>query len=211
MFRQDPNQVHHVDFVMVTETDAEGVFEHLPNAKTSGGLLEWISQQPSYSLIETVKTPAGKKYCIFMALPNFSVFSSTDGLGPKSKPLEMAGHPVVMPAISGHITLQYKSPSSGSGKMELSMRGTNQQVKVQISNNGRTQIEYSASLSDQMNGREFAIQLSKGVNQVEIRLLDSKGNVMTSPSVQFSRIRITPPGDSTPMEDILRNAGQSFQ
>lgn len=206
MFKQDPNQIHHVDFVMATESDAEGVFENLPNAKTSGGLLEWISNQPSYSLVETLKTPSGKKYCIFMALPNFSIFNLTQGLAPKSKPLEMAGHPVVMPATSGKIALDYDSPALGIGKMELSMGGAKQQVEVQVSCSGKKQIEYLVNLSDQISANEFPIQLGKGMNQLEISLLDSKGKILSEPSLQFNRIRVIPPGDTSAMSDIIRKA-----
>jgi hypothetical protein len=209
LFKQDPNQVHHVDFVMVTEADAEGVFQQLPNAKTSGGLLEWISKEPSYSLVETLKTPSGKKYCIFMGIPNFSIFSSTEGLAPKSKPLEIAGHPVVMPATSGKVSLDYESPASGIGKMELSMRGPKQHLMVQVSNNGKKQVEYAVDLSDQISEKEFPIQLGKGINDLVISLMDSQGNVLTSPSVHFSRIRITPPGDVSAIEDIFRKFGKS--
>jgi hypothetical protein len=208
MFKQDPNEIHHVDFVIVSEANAEGVFEHLPNAKTSEGLLEWISKQSSYSLVEMVKTPSGKKYCIFMGIPNFSIFSSTEGLAAKSKPLQMAGHPVVRQATSGVIALNYDSPSSGTGKMELSMRGVNQQLEVRVSNHGKSQIEFPVSLSDQIEDKEFPIQLIKGINYIKITLVDRSKNTLTDPAVYFSRIRVTPPGDSSPIEDILRNEGQ---
>ena len=208
MFRQDPNQIHHVDFVIVTEANAEGVFEHLPNAKTSEGLLEWIREQHSYSCVETVKTPSGKKYCIFMALPNFSIFSSMEGLAPKSKPLEIAGHPVVIPATSGKVALDYDSPVSGIGKMELSMRGTRQQLMIQASNNGKMQLEYAVSLSDQISDKQFPIQLGKGMNHLEILLTDRNKNIITNPALCFTKLRITPRGDASPMEDILRKERQ---
>jgi hypothetical protein len=92
--------------------------------------------------------------------------------------------------------------------MELSARGAIQHLILQVLNNGKQQIEFDLNLSDQISGKEFPIQLAKGLNHLEIRLLDDHGNVLTAPSVQFSRIRITPPGSSSAMDDILRYAGQ---
>ena len=204
MFKQDPNQVHHVDFVLVTEPNAEGVFENLPNAKTSGGLLEWMKSQPSYTMVDTLETLSRKKYCIFMALPNFSIFESVEGLAPKSKPLEMAGHPVVRLAISGLVSINYDSPSTGVGRMELAMRGEKLVSNMQVSCNGKDEIRIPISLKGDFLEKDFPVQLEKGGNNIQIRMLDDKGGVLPKPFVQFSRIRITPPGDTSAMADIIR-------
>ena len=211
LFEQDPNGVHHVDFVMVTESGAEGVFENLPNAKTSGGLLEWIGKQSSYTQVKTLQTPSKKKYCIFMALPNFSVFNFTEGLTPKSEPLNIQGAPVVRSATSGLVSINYDSPSAGEGRMELRMRGWKLVSDVQVSCNGKDEIRFSISPKGNFIEKDFPVQLEKGENRVVIRILDKTGNVLPKPSVQFGRIRITPPGDASAMSDIIRKAENGNQ
>ena len=53
-------------------------------------------------------------------------------------------------------------------------------------------------------GAAVVVQLEKGGNNIQIRMLDDKGGVLPKPFVQFSRIRITPPGDTSAMADIIR-------
>jgi hypothetical protein len=54
-----------VDFAVVSEPGILGVHEFLPNAKTSGPLLEYLSRHPEYVEIGRVPDPEGKAYVVF--------------------------------------------------------------------------------------------------------------------------------------------------
>jgi hypothetical protein len=209
LFKQDPNEIHHVDFAMVTEAGAEGVFEELPNSKTSGDLMTWINGQDSYTCVETLLTPSKKKYSLFMATPSFSIFDSIEGLGPKSAPLNIKGTPVVRAAMTGKVTLNYDSPASGEATLEIVLRGAPPLARVEVALQGKQTGEFPISPGGNFIAETIRLNLEKGPNALDIRLLDQKGNVLNNPSVQFSRIRVTPPGDTSPMEDIVRKEKRS--
>ncbi len=206
LFDQDTKLNHRVDFVMVTEPGAEGVFEELPNSKTSGGLLEWLQNEPSYTHVDTLLTPSKKKYFIFMATPHFSVFDSTEGLAPKSDPLFIEGTPVVRPAASGHVSLDFTSRAAGEGKMEVVLRGQAPLTQVKVLINGTPAASFAYAPGNEFIEKAFPAPLESGTNKIEIQLLDANGNELPAPSVQFRTIRVTPPGESSPMNDIVRKA-----
>jgi hypothetical protein len=54
-----------VDFAIVSEPGVFGVRENLPNAKTSGPLLEYLRTQSDFVEIGQVPDPEGKAYWIF--------------------------------------------------------------------------------------------------------------------------------------------------
>ena len=58
-----------VDFAVVSEPGILGVHEFLPNAKTSGPLLEYLSENPEYVKIGRVSDPEGKAYVVFSRKP----------------------------------------------------------------------------------------------------------------------------------------------
>lgn len=58
-----------VDFAVVSEPGILGVHEFLPNAKTSGPLLEYLSENPEYVKIGRVWDPEGKAYVVFSRKP----------------------------------------------------------------------------------------------------------------------------------------------
>ena len=211
LFRQDPNAIHHVDFVMVTEPGAEGVFEELPNSKTSGGLMEWLKKSESYTQVETILTPSKKKYCLFIATPNFSVFDSMEGLGPKSEPINIEGKPIVRDATASTVILNFDSPTTGMGKMEISLRSQMPVSDVKITCRGKDVGIFPVTPSNDLSGKDFPIPLEKGRNRVEMRIMDGKGAPITTPSLQFGKIRITPPGDASPMSDIIRKSKNELQ
>jgi hypothetical protein len=61
-----------VDFAVVSEPGILGVHEFLPNAKTSGPLLEYLKGHPEYIEIGRVFDPNGKAYVIFLREPRKS-------------------------------------------------------------------------------------------------------------------------------------------
>jgi Dolichyl-phosphate-mannose-protein mannosyltransferase len=207
LFDQNSKSNHRVDFAIVTEPGAEGVFEELPNSKTSGGLLDHLQKQETYTHVDTLLTPLKKKYFLYMATPNFSVFDVTDGLAPKSAPLYIEGTPVVRPATSGRVSLDYVSPTSGSAKIELAMRGQFPLAEITVAINGNRVERFLMTPTVEFLEKAFTADLKQGLNRIEVHLLDSIGKEVANPSVQFRRIRITPPGDSSPMEDIIRKSG----
>jgi len=207
LFDQNTKTNHRVDFAMVTEPGAEGVFEDLPNSKTSGGLLDHLQKQETYTHVETLLTPSKKKYFLFMATPNFSVFDVEDGLGAKSAPLYIEGTPVVRPATSGHVSLDYVSSASGLAKIELALRGQLSLANVEVSINGKPVESIPVTPTVDFIEKTVSADLKDGLNRIEVRLLDKNGNEVVKPSVQFRRIRITPHGDSSPMADIVRKSG----
>jgi len=58
-----------VDFAIVSEPGILGVHEFLPNAKTSGPLLEYLKSHQEYVEIGRVPDPNGKSYVIFRRTP----------------------------------------------------------------------------------------------------------------------------------------------
>ena len=58
-----------VDFAVVSEPGILGVHEFLPNAKTSGPLLEYLKGHQEYREIGRVSDPEGKAYIIFSRKP----------------------------------------------------------------------------------------------------------------------------------------------
>jgi len=183
----------------------------LPNSKTSGGLLQWIKNQDSYTCVETLLTPSKKKYCLFMATPNFSIFDSTEGLGSKSEPLNMEGNPVVRPANGGDVVLNYDSPAQGKALMELTFRVNPPVCRIEVSLKGNV-IECSeVSAGSDFIEKTIHLDFVKGLNKIEIRFLDQKGCIISNPFIQFRRIRITPPGDSSPMTDIVRKVEKNVE
>ena len=211
LFDQHTKTNHRVDFVLVTEPGAEGVFEDLPNSKTSGGLMEWLKKNESYTQVEALLTPSKKKYCLFMATPHFSVFDSTVGLGSNSAPLYIEGTPVVRQATSGTVHLNYDSPATGEGTLEISLRGQLPVSEVQVVCNGKELLRYPLIPTSEFLEKGFPIRLTKGQNGFVVSLLDKSGAVVPNPFVQFRSIRITPPGDTSPMADILRKAKNEVQ
>ena len=196
---------------MVTEPGAEGVFEELPNSKTSGGLMEWLKKSESYTQVETILTPSKKKYCLFIATPNFSVFDSMEGLGPKSEPINIEGKPIVRDATASTVILNFDSPTTGMGKMEISLRSQMPVSDVKITCRGKDVGIFPVTPSNDLSGKDFPIPLEKGRNRVEMRIMDGKGAPITTPSLQFGKIRITPPGDASPMSDIIRKSKNELQ
>jgi hypothetical protein len=206
LFDQETKTNHRVDFAMVTEPGAEGVFEELPNSKTSGGLLDHLQKQETYTQVDRLETPSKKKYFLFMATPNFSVFEVERGLAPKSAPLNIEGTPVVQAAISGHVSLDYVSPAAGMAKMELALRGQLPLTDVEVSVNGKPADRFSVTPTVDFIQKDISVDLNHGLNTLEVRILDRNGNEVINPSIQFRRIRITPQGDASPMADIIRKS-----
>jgi hypothetical protein len=54
-----------VDFAIVSEEGVWGVKEALPNARTSGALLEFLEKHPDFTQIGKVPDPEGRAYFIF--------------------------------------------------------------------------------------------------------------------------------------------------
>ncbi|MEI6491513.1 MAG: hypothetical protein WCO94_03110, partial [Verrucomicrobiota bacterium] len=48
------------------------------------------------------------------------------------------------------------------------------------------------------------VALVEGKNPVKIRMYDRGGNMVQNPSMIIRRLRISPPGDASPLDDILR-------
>ena len=195
---------HRVDFVLVTEPGAEGVFEDLPNSKTSGAVLDWIRKQEGYTCVETLLTPKKKKYCLFMALPNFSVFDSMQGLSPKIRADQHQGNPVVCAAMASTVGLTYESPTSGSASMEVAFRGQPPLSHVVVTVMGNPAGSIDVVPSGDFVEKTVHFNVDKGLNRIDLVLLDKEGKAVSNPSVQFKRLRITPPGDPSPMTDIVR-------
>ena len=207
LFDQESKTNHRVDFVLVTESGAEGVFEELPNSKTSGGLMEWLSKNKSYTQVETLLTPSKKKYGLFMATPNFSLFGAVSGLGPTSEPLNTPGKPVAKSATNAVVQFTYNSPAAGESKLELALRGRAPLAQVEVLLDGMVPHRFEiAPDAESFIEDVVPLHLVKGDNSIVIRLLDQKGNPLSNPSVQFRRLRITAPGDASPMVDIVRKA-----
>jgi hypothetical protein len=58
-----------VDFAIVSEEGVFGVREELPNAQTSGPLLEYLRNRPDFVEIGRVPDPDGKAYIVFSRKP----------------------------------------------------------------------------------------------------------------------------------------------
>ncbi len=58
-----------VDFAVVSEPGILGVHEFLPNAKTPGPLLEYLSANPKYVKIGRISDPEGKAHIVFSRKP----------------------------------------------------------------------------------------------------------------------------------------------
>ncbi|MEI6490963.1 MAG: glycosyltransferase family 39 protein, partial [Verrucomicrobiota bacterium] len=106
LFDQETKIHDRIDFAVVSEPGAEGVFEELPNADTTGGLIEWLNGKKEYRAVETILTPSGKKYFLYMAAPNFGVFENVSGLGPKTGPVNLAGKPMVKHVLASDVALE---------------------------------------------------------------------------------------------------------
>jgi hypothetical protein len=204
LFEQDPNRIHHVDFVIISEPGAEGVSEELPNARTSGDLLEWMRKQEEYSCVDTLLTPTKKKYCLFMATPSFSEFESVEGLGRRSEPLNMAGTPIVRAATAGVVSLNYDSPCEGVSKVEIALRGQPPLAQVGVILQGQQKERFSLTNGNDFTEKNLCLFLKKGLNKIDLLLMDQNGKTLINPSVEFRRIRVTPFGDNNPMIDIVR-------
>jgi hypothetical protein len=200
----DPQIDHRVDFAFIAEPGALGVYEDLPNSKTTGELLNWIESQPSYTLVESFPTPSGESYHLFMAAPNFSSFLSIKGLAEKTDPLPLPGTPVVVGAIDPRIILEYDSPTDGEARLELALRGQPPASSLSVIVDGASAGEIPVVRSADFPESEISIPLRKGKNQVELILKTSDGGLVANPRTQFRRIRITPAGDESFMQDILR-------
>ena len=146
-----------------------------------------------------------------MATPNFSVFDSMVGLGTKSDPINIEGKPIVRPATTSTVILNFDSPATGVGKLELSLRSQMPVSDVKITCHGKDVGIFPVMPYNDLSEKDFPIPLEKGRNRVEMRIMDSKGAPVSTPSLQFGRIRITPPGDASPMADILRKAKDEVQ
>lgn len=207
LFDQETKTHDRIDFAVVSEPGAEGVFEELPNARTTGSLIEWLNSRKEYRLVETMPTPSGKKYLLYMAVPNFSIFASMSGLGPKTGPVNVAGKPMVRLVGAPEITLDFVSPASGEGLMEFSFRSEGPVSSIRVSVNSKESAEIDTSRPDpssEFRAEDFKIALVEGNNAIAIRLYDRSGNLVQPPAMGIRRLRISPPGDASPFDDILR-------
>jgi len=197
---------HRVDFAFMAEPGALGVYEDLPNSDTTGDLLRWIQSQPDYTLVESFPTPSGQSYHLFMALPNFASFRSVGGLAKKTAPLPMPGSPVVMGALGQHVELTYDSPTEGNARLELALRGQPPATTLSVMVDGQLVSDVPIVRDADFPKSELILPLRKGINQIAFFIKSAEGNPISKPQVQFRTIRITPAGDTSPMQDILRKA-----
>ena len=107
--------------------------------------------------------------------------------------------------------LNYDSPATGEGTLEISLRGQLPVSEVQVVCNGKELLRYPLIPTSEFLEKGFPIRLTKGQNGFVVSLLDKSGAVVPNPFVQFRSIRITPPGDTSPMADILRKAKNEVQ
>lgn len=206
LFDLEAQENHRVDFAFLAEPGALGVYEDLPNSDTSGGVLEWIKKSDEYELVDSFPTPSGKFYHLFMALPNFSDFVKIKGLDKKSAPLPIGGAPVVMQVLASIIELQYDSPSDGSARLELALRGQPPASELEVLVNGERMGSVPVTQSASFPESEVSISLRKGLNDISLMVKAGDGNEISNPRMQIRRIRITPYGDASPMQDIVRKA-----
>jgi hypothetical protein len=200
------NTNHRVDFAFLSESSAFGVYNDLPNAHTSEQLLRWIQGSSDYQLVQKFDTPKDGFYYLYMMLPNYSAFEKVDGLSPKTSPLKMEGTPVVMNALQQAITLIYESPASGEATLELAVRCYPSESLLDLDVNGKRIAKIPVHPSNHFPESSIQIPLVQGTNKLEFYLMDGNGQPVDNPAFQFRRIRITPFGDKSPMNDILRKA-----
>jgi hypothetical protein len=207
LFKQGSGN-HRVDFVFAAEADAMGIYTDLPNAQTTGLLTEWIAAREDFALIESIPTPSGSRYHLFMAVPNFSVFEKIDGLSAKTRPLLLEGNPVVMNATSQSIFMLFDSPAAGEATLELAMRCHPVRMDLELFVNGVSIGKIPVEPSHGFPETSLKIPLQQGSNELIFSLLQENGEPLEQPAVQFRRVRITPPGDESPMTDIFRKSSQ---
>lgn len=208
LFDPDSKVNHRVDFAFMAEPGALGVYEDLPNADTAGDLLRWMQTRTDYTSVESFPTPSGEFYHLFMAIPNFSSFRSTGGLDEKTSPLPIPGSPVVMAAMGPHVELQYDSPTDGDARLELALRGQPPAMSLSVSVNGKVTGNVPIVRNSDFPESEITLPLRKGKNHMVLTIKSADGSPVSAPRVQFRRIRITPSGDTSPMQDILRKGRQ---
>lgn len=207
LFDQETKKHHRIDFAVVSEPGAEGVFEQLPNAETTGSLLKWLDGRTEYRAVETILTPSGKKYILYMAAPNFGIFENLSGLGPKIGSVDLAGKPMVKNVETAEIALDFNSPKSGEGLLEFSFHAKDPVAVVKVAVNSCELGEIDVGQLDPKSDlctREFKVALVEGMNPIMIRLCDRSGNLVPRASMLVRRLRVSPPGDRSPLDDILR-------
>ena len=207
LFDQETKENPRVDFAVISEPGAEGVFEELPNAETTGSLLQWFEGRKEYRAVETILTPSGKKYILYMAAPNFSIFESSAGLGQKTGPVNLAGMPMVRNVEAPEVSLDFDSPASGQGLLELSFHAKDPIAAVKVTANSLEVADIDVTECEPQSDfctREFKVALVEGKNPIILRLYDRSGNLVQHPSMILRRLRISAPGDSSPLDDILR-------